>query len=491
MKKLFSTLALASLAFGMNAQAQTVTVGASGADFTSVQAAIDSINPTNGEPDVIEIIDGGDYDEQIVIGGLPPIDSASGNFITELVEQNRDPITIRGVGDKPTIGKADGAGLTAYGVFENDPGDNFNAGIAFFGEGITIENVEIRQPAGGSAYGLNGQAKDMTFRDVLFKPNTTNPEEDFINFNNSDGVAQLFDGTGNSAVFEDCTFDGELEDGSSFSNTFIYYHGINEPLGIVDSFTFEGCTFTNVGDSITRLRARSPENQVTNQTMMNCVFENYSGGVLNVDGAGTKVIDGCVFRNLQNAPDLNVDDLIGGVRVRGRSGFTGDLTIRNSIFSNIGSDGALEFENRAGIIITNDGNDPDVTIEHCTFDGNGTGVRLVDSNTRPRTVTIANSIFSNNVAFGISGDSSTLSYVGSGNEAELTLNIENCLFFNNGTGNFDIGSDTGTITGDPMYADTTTFALADGSPALGAATDGTDIGAVQSGGTGVVEFMLY
>lgn len=495
MNKFFASLAVSALFMGVNAQAQTVTVGASGANFTSLQAAIDSINPTNGQPDIIQIIDGGDYDEQLVLGGLKPAESVTGTFITDLVNQNRDPLVIRGTGaTKPKIGPTTGGGLVNYSVFENDPiGDNFAAGIAFFGKGITIENVEIRQPA-GAGYALNGQGVELVFKDVLFKPNTTDQSEDFFNFNNSDRIGELFGGTGNSAVFEDCVFDGERSDGSLTTSTMVYYHGINEPLGIVDSFVFKGCTFKNISSDITRLRARVPANSVINQEVIDCVFENIQGGGLAVDGAGQKIIDGSVFRNHHNAPEVSPDSMVGAIKINGRDGHTGSLTVKNSIFTGIGIEGALDFENRAAIIIQNNGVDGDIVVDHCTFDGNGTGIRAIDGSWRPRTVTVTNTIFSNNAAYGFSGDAvlagGAPSYVGSGLEADLALTFTNCLFFNNGTGNFDIGTETGSVNADPLFADTTTYALSNGSPAIGKATDGSNIGAWQAE-TSVSEFMVY
>lgn len=494
MNKLFASFAVSALFIGANAQAQTVTVGASGANFTSLQAAIDSINPTNGQADIIEIMDGGDYDEQLVVGGLDPAESSTGTFITDLVNQNRDPLVIRGTGAaKPKIGPSDGGGLVNYSVFENDPlGDNFAAGIAFFGKGITFENVEIRQPA-GSGYAMNGQGVELVFNNVLFKPNTIDQAEDFINFNNSERIGELFGGTGNSAVFENCVFDGERADGSLTPNTLVYYHGINEPFGIVDSFVFKGCTFKNISSDITRLRSRNPANSAVNQEVLDCVFENIQGGGLSVDGAGEKIVDGSVFRNHHNAPDVSPDSINGAIQIRGRDGFTGKLTVTDSIFTNNGLDGASDLENRAAVIIQNDGTNGDVIIDHCTFDSNGTGIRAIDGAWRPRTVTITNSIFSNHAAFGFSGDAvltGGTSYVGSGLEADLALTFTNCLFFNNAAGNFDIGAETASVNGDPLYANTTTFALSNGSPAIGKATDGSNIGAWQAQ-TAVNEFMLY
>ncbi len=474
--------------------AQTVTVNSSGgADFTSIQAAIDSIDPTNGEPDIIEIQDSAVYEEQVVLGGLPPIDSASGNFITDLVEQNRDPLILRGPesGEKPVI-DPDPASLQAYGVFEDDLGDAFNAGVTFFGKGITVENVVIRQPGGNEAYGVNGQGVEVTFKNILFQPHTTTPEEDFINFNNSDRVAELFDGVGNQYLFEDCVFDGTRED-DSVGEVELYYHGMQPSFKVVDEFVFQGCTFQNIDGGVTNLRARGADQQDSNQHMIDCLFIDNPATILNFSGGGEKVVDGCRFENNTNALETLPTEQNATVILSGRSGRTGELTITNSIFTNNASNGAEDhpgFDTWATVMVRNDGEDGDVLIDHCTFDGNGTAVRFLDPNTRPRTAVVSNSIFSNNISGGVSGDSLQGSYVESGNEDALDLTIENCLFHNNPV-DFDIGSDSGTINADPLYEDTETFALQEDSPAIGAGTDGSDIGAVPSGPVSVGEFMVY
>lgn len=491
--RILCPIALALLT-GVAAQAQTVTVNSSGgADFTSIQAAIDSINPTNGQPDIIEIQDGATYTEQIVLGGLPPIDQAAiGSFITDLINENRDPLTIRGVGAKPVIAP-DSANLVAYGVFENDAGDNFNAGIAFFGSGITLENVEIRQPVGNGAYALNGQANDITFRNVLFKPTTTSQDEDFFNVNNSSGVADSFGG-GGTYLFEDCVFDGEREDGSK-GNVKVYFHGLDEVSSPVTSqFTFTNCEFKNTEDELTRLRARGTDFGSIDVNMMDCVFIGNDAKALYLQGAGNYTIENCWFENNTNGEGNSPTSDASTIFLNERDQFVPGLMLKNTVFTNNASNNASAstVDERRAVILVQNGNNGhgDVMIDHCTFDGNGAAIRFFDPNLRDRSATIMNSIFSNNVTAAITGDGNdgtSLSYVPDSIEF-LDVTITNCLFFQNGV-DFDAGTDAGTITGDPMYADAT-FKLSDGSPASGAATDGTDIGAVQ-GGTAVEGYSLY
>lgn len=491
--RIFCPIALALLT-GVVVQAQTVTVNSSGgADFTSIQAAIDSINPTNGEPDIIEIQDGATYTEQLVLGGLPPIDQAAiGSFITDLINENRDPLTIRGVGAKPIIA-SDSANLVEYGVFENDASDRFTAGIAFFGSGITLENVEIHQPAAEGVYALNGQANDITFRSVLFKPTSTVADEDFFNVNNSSSVADSY-GSGGTYLFEDCVFDGEREDGSK-GNVKVYFHGLDEVSSPVTSqFTFKNCEFKNTADELTRLRARAIDQGSIDVNIADCVFRDNDAKALYLQGAGNYTIENSWFENNTNGEDNSPTSDASTIFLNERSQYVPGLMLKNTVFTNNASNNASEStvdERRAVILVQNgDNGQGDVMIDHCTFDGNGAAIRFFDPNLRDRSATITNTIFSNNITAGITGDGNdgtNLSYVPDSVEF-LDITITNCLFFQNGV-DFDSGSDSGTITGDPMYADAT-FKLSDGSPASGAATDGTDIGAVQ-GGTAVDGFMLY
>ncbi|HOE11242.1 MAG TPA: right-handed parallel beta-helix repeat-containing protein [bacterium] len=501
---------LSILVVSVTAFAETVTVSKSGtAKFTSIQAAIDAVNPKDGNPDVIQILDGSMYEEQVVVGGLPEVNEAGGDFIGALVAENRDPITIIGPasGNAPAISPK-GESLLYYSVNESDPGDNFQASLSFFGKNITFENLILEQPGGGP-YGVNGQGVEITFRKVLFraKAGSGTPGEAVINFNNSDRVADYFNQVPCSAVFENCTWDGLLDDGTQTTKDAVYYHGTTGPGldGIeqpnTSTFVFKNCTFQHHEEGITRLRSRGAnKDDVVNQIMQNCLIKDNNGNSINVDGAGEKLIQDCIFFN--NVNGLN-EALPTGTNaalfVRGRDGHTGNVTVSHCIFSNNASldasdDPALDLW--AALLITNDGADNGpVVVDHCTFDRNGTAVRIFDTSQRARTVTISNTIFSNN-KIAVTGNAASAgpSYVGSGNEANLALTLTNCLLFGNVV-NTDIGVSSGAIFADPLFANTDAlgenpFALKENSPARKAATDGTDIGATQSA-TAVSNFMLY
>lgn len=490
-KKLFMVFSVAALmALGTTVMAQTVTVSQSGgANFTSIQAAIDSIDATNGVADVIQILDSATYAEQLEVGGpheVPEVSGdANGGTITDLINSNRDPITLIGTADAPAVISPQPGSLASHSVFEDDAeGDNYQATLSYVGSRITFVNLNIQQ-IGGDPYGVNGQGVDIEFRDCLFTgvPGTGAPGESRVNFNNSDRIARLYDSVGNDVLFDGCVFDGELDDGSK-AEASLYFHGINaDGLFSNDSFVFQDCTFTNMSDDLTALRARNAQEGDVRQVMTNCLFID-NDGPLSFNGGGEKIADGCKFVNNANGPDVNSTDKTGGLVLNGRSGRTGDITITDCIFSNNASfevDTDVATERWAAIVIGNDGDDGPVVIDHCTFDGNGVGVRFFDPAFRVRTVDITDSIFSNNAAAAMTADGSdgsTYSYIESEGEANLNLTVTNCLFSNNGI-DYDLGTVSGSVTGDPMYADMDMFSLQAGSPAAGTASDGTNIGAWQ------------
>ncbi len=482
---------VAVMAFGTTAMSQTVTVSQSGgADYTSIQAAIDSIAPTNGVADVIQILDSATYAEQIEVGGpheVPEVSGdANGGTITDLINSNRDPITLIGMANSPAVIAPQPGTLASHSVFEDDAeGDNYQATLSYVGSRMTFVNLNIQQ-IGGEPYGVNGQGVDIEFRDCLFtgKPGTGAPGESRVNFNNSDRIAHLYNDVGNEVLFDGCVFDGELEDGTK-AEASLYFHGINNSdlLFCNDTFVFDGCTFTNMADDLTALRARNAEEGDVHQSMINCLFID-NDGPLSFNGGGNKVADGCKFVNNANGPEVNSTNDTGALVINGRSGRTGDIKITDCIFSNNASYEASQDvagDRWAAVLVQNDGDDGPVVIDHCTFDGNGAGVRFFDPSFRVRTVNITDSIFSNNVTAGMTADGtdgSTYSYIESDGAANLDLTVANCLFHNNGQ-DYDLGVVSGSVSGDPMYADMDMFSLQAASPAAGAASDGTNIGAWQ------------
>ncbi len=492
---------VAVMAFGTTAMSQTVTVSQSGgADYTSIQAAIDSIAPTNGVADVIQILDSATYAEQIEVGGpheVPEVSGdANGGTITDLINSNRDPITLIGMANSPAVIAPQPGTLASHSVFEDDAeGDNYQATLSYVGSRMTFVNLNIQQ-LGGEPYGINGQGIDIEFRDCLFTgvPGTGAPGESIINFNNSDRIARLYDSVGNDVLFDGCVFDGMLDDGTK-ADASIYYHGINsDGLFVNDSFVFQDCTFTNHSDGLTVLRARNAEEGDVHQSMIDCLFIDNDGPV-SFNGGGNKVADGCLFVNNANGPEVNSTDRTGALVLNGRSGRTGDITITDCIFSNNASFEASQDvadEQWAAVVIGNDGDDGPVAIDHCTFDGNGTAVRFFDPSFRVRTVDITDSIFSNNLVAAMTADGSdgsTYSYIESGGEANLDLTVANCLFHNNGQ-DYDLGAVTGSVSGDPLYADLENFSLQAASPAAGTASDNTNIGAWQEEAA-VENFMVH
>ena len=433
----------------------------------SVQAAIDAINPVDGNPDVIRILDGATYEEQVVVGGLPRIVEARGNFIEDLVAQNRDPITIVGPvsGERPTLAATPGT-LETFGVFQDNPQDNFLAGVAFFGKNITFENLVIYQPGGEREYGVNGQGKDITFRNCLFKlnPNAAQPGEALMDFANSARIADYHAGVPNSALFDNCVFDGTTESGDGkYEGNLIYYHGVRhrDPEGTevyVSSFTFIDTTFTNFAGRIMALRAGGIDKEALHQTMIRCTFSNNDDPTLQFYGGGRKTADRCIFANNLNVDDIDPLQQMAALQVNQRDRQTGDVTISNCLFSNnarVASSSNPNADEFAAVRIDRGEKNGVVVIDHCTFDSNGTAVRFADERAVPRTARISNCIFSNNTGAAVTGDCPKSSYVGHPGQANLALTLKNNLFYNNGFAqHIDIGNNFGAVYADPQFANT-------------------------------------
>ncbi|MGC9328025.1 MAG: hypothetical protein ACP5I1_10355 [Candidatus Hinthialibacter sp.] len=517
MKK--SLLFFTILALGVvPSYATTKTVGASGADFTSIQAAIDSFTDaelTDGTPDVVEIIDAGEYDEQVVIGGLiadPESKYQEGsNYLGDAIELalSQDPFTLRG-GDpnnRPKINPVT-EGLP-YGVFTNDPTDNFVATFSYLGKDITVENVEILQSSliHDDQYGINGQAGNMVFKNVLFAHDGDKmPGEAIINFNNAVDIAGM--GIDNSYTFIDCTFDAAVNGARNESVDTIYFHGYSQGdadgagVNIEDvavNMTFENCSFLN-GDVASMIRGRA---QANNISIKSCFVSGNNHG-LRASGKGTfSVQDSIFYNNMQNGGDADSD--VGALETVGRNGFTPELTVQNSIFvDNLSADydslaGVIGLEYRAAAIrIRNDGTDPDITIENCTFVNNPIAIRFADSAGRPRNASINNNIFQNCNSAVLTADDLNDSYFNAADPVEaLVVNGVNNIFDNN----FVIVEDNDKLpnvslegTEAAVTFDNASIDMDDpfaGPPYLVASGAPAGVGADLGGTTSVQDFMLY
>jgi len=446
---------LLAVTVGTTAFATTKTVSQSGtADFTSIQAAIDSFTEaelSDGTPDEVVILDGESYDEQVVIGSLiPDPEGLEPGYLDDVIAavQNRDPFTLRGDDseNRPKIDPVSGGGI-AHGVFTSDSGDNFIATLSYMGKDISVENIEILQSSliNGDQYGLNGQAGNMAFNNVLFAHSgDAMPGEAFINFNND--VDIIAAGFNNSYTFTDCVFDAAFNGERNDSVDTIYFHGNKQEaadeagISIDDvgvTALFDGCQFLN-SDTVMMIRGRAQANDVT---IRNCYIAGNNHGLVG-SGKGTFVVENSIFHNnMQIAGDIDNDR--GALETTGRDGFTPALTVRNSLFvGNLAADfdsmaGIPGFDTRgAAIRIKNDGTDPDITIDQCTFVDNPIAIRFADDAGRPRTATINNCIFQNNNSSVLTAHDSTADYflsVADGEPVEaLVVTGTNNVFDGNG-----------------------------------------------------------
>ncbi len=509
---------LLGFAVVLSANATTKTVGKSGAEFTSIQAAINSFTEaevTDGQPDVVEIIDGETYDEQVVIGKLiaDPAGTGQGEgYLDAAIDlaKRSDPFTLRGrdPNNRPKINPVNVEGMP-YGVFTNDPGDNFVATLSYLGINLTVENIEILQASviADDQYGLNGQAGNMVFRNVLFAlEGDKQPGEALINFNNAIDIAgQGFD---NSYTFENCTFDATFNGERNAAVDTIYFHGYSQgdadaagidPANVPVNVKFINSRFIN-SDTAVYIRGRAQANNVTFQ---NCYITKSNHG-LRASGKGTFVVENCIFHDNMNLPD-DIDRDLGAVETVGREGFTPELTIRNSLFvDNMSADAASMagtggWDSRAAAVrIQNDGTDPKVTIENCTFVNNPIAIRFADSSARPREGSVNNNIFQNSNVAVLTASDFQQSYFAAADIIDvLVVTGTNNVFDGNAVvvedndklPNVNLQGTEASVTftnttinpADPFAGPP--YRVASGAPA--------GVGADLSGGTPVPDFMLY
>lgn len=506
----------------MPSYATTKTVGKSGAQFTSIQKAIDSFTVaelTDGTADVVEIIDGAEYDEQVAIGGLIADPEGSGQregYLNDAIDlaKKRDPFTLRGkdAKNRPKINPITKG--VPYGVFTNDPGDNFVATFSYMGKDITVENVEILQSSiiDDDQYGLNGQAGNCVFKNVLFAHSgDKQPGEALLNFNNDVIIAaQGFD---NSYSFIDCTFDAAINGERNGAVDTIYFHGYSQ--GDVDgagttadkvpvNVSFEGCKFLN-GDVVTMIRGNAQANNI----MVNRCYVAENNHGFRASGKGTLTVENSIFHNnMQMGGDSDKD--LGVIETVERAGYTPAVTVKNSVFAdNLSADfeslkgvGGMEFR-AAAIFIRPGGQDPDVTVENCTFVNNPIALRFVDRNKGlfPRNASVNKNIFQNCNSSVLTADENKDSYFfsvdintpievlnisGSGNVFDGNFVIvENQALLPNiklqGTEAKVVFNKTTIDPNDPFAGPP--FVVSTGAP--------TGVGANLGGSTSVSDFMIY
>lgn len=500
--------------------ATTKTVGKSGADFTSIQAAIDSFTEaelTDGTADVVEIVDSAEYDEQVVIGGLIADPEGSGQtegYLDEAIAlaKQQDSFTLRGSDptNRPKINPIT-EGLP-YGVFTGDPSDNFIATFSYMGMNFTVENVEILQSSiiADDQYGINGQAGNAVFKNVLFgRSGDKQPGEALLNFNND--VSLAGQGIDNSYTFIDCTFDGAVSGERNEDADTFYFHGYTADdattagVNIDDvpvNVAFENCKFLN-SSTATMIRGRDQANHVTVKNSY--VSGNQRG--FRASGKGSFTVDSCIFyNNMQIVGDADSD--VGAIQTVERNGYTPELSVTNSIFiKNLSDDfdslqglPGIDFRG-AAIRIVNGGTDSDITVERCTFVDNPIAIRFADTSGRPRNAIVNNNIFQNCNSSILTADDATDSYfnsVASGDPVESlvvtgTGNIFDGNFalveFNDLLPNVHLDGTTATVTFSNSTIDPEDpFAV---PPYLVATGAPSGVGADLSGSTAVSDFMIY
>ncbi|MCA9413139.1 MAG: hypothetical protein KC944_18135 [Candidatus Omnitrophica bacterium] len=455
--------------------ADTFTVRKDGSgNFTTIQAALESLDYNNGVNDVI-LIGPGVYDQQFTANGDAGADSVRYpnvfNMTLATVEaayaSHPDSLTLKGENpnDPPVLTYISGADKTQqpYGMFPSDPSDFFEAGLVHCGNNVTYENVDIRH--GSLGYCMNGMSAGTVFEDCLFTNGTTASQgyDDFWDFNNNINITSAVNaniGADNEYTFNNCIWDGEsVIDQSIFGSTAVYFHGFDS---FADPNTFyqiggvaaSGCIMRNWGDNIFQPRGREQKDRgIAYLTIEDCFSQNIPR-VATMHGAmETGLVNRCVFDISGGDDAIELSDRDGGL-------YATAIIANNIISGTSASNRSLRLRpnDTAGRTIIQTAN---WSVVNNTFYGyNGAGI-LTDGDVglagSSCTMTIANNILHGDGGGAAIGVNHTATATG----GTLTINLVNNGFFGNGGGDVvgTVSSNTGAVNADPAYSDGTALSI--------------------------------
>lgn len=205
-----------------------------------------------------------------------------------------------------------------------------------------------------------------------------------------------------------------------------------------------------------------------------CEFSNTKGNkVIEVEAAnhlGVLKINNCYFHD-GNYSAIHV--------AQGSDAHACDkIIITNSTFANFGgfNEGMIEIYSKNGALAASTDEDVEINVDHCTFyniskTDEGSTYGVLDIRKSANAV-VSNCIFANpaTLAEGAYANRATQMYGGA---------ITNCLLFNTPNHRTDAVTPANPLKDvDPLFVDAANgnFALGEGSPALGAGTDGSNLG---------------
>lgn len=238
----------------------------------------------------------------------------------------------------------------------------------------------------------------------------------------------------------------------SFKNCSFTYDGGSYTIYLssnVGNLSIEDCSFNHKGASY----AIFSNSDAKNISIKNCSFD-YEGEAQTIcfdenTTVGSLTIDGCLFTT-GNATSQK--DFILEARYTAMT----DFTLTNSTVMNAGIEGS---ERAFYCIPTN------ALVDHCTFYNCGVH-NVYISGENLTTCQVKNCISVSPVEL---GDYCIKTYAGT---------VENCLYYNIGAPRSSDAEVIDCINADPLFVDAANgdLALQAGSPAIGAATDGTNLG---------------
>lgn len=314
-------LVLMLVAIAFESFGATVVVRKDGTgDFTSINAALESLNYQDGIDDVV-LIGPGVYDGQLTIKGNAGVNSTAypdpSTMTPALVEaaytSHSDHLTLQGEDqlNPPLLTYINGidAGIRNFGLFPENVGSQVHTHIFLCGTHITFTNLEIRH-SDHTVHAIAGQGSNILFDTCKFSNarSSTSFATDFWAIGGNDKLTSRSNvniSADNSYTLSGCMIDGmSTTDGSLPWGNTIHFLGFRDSVGPepTGGLTIDQCIVKNWNNEVLALRGDPAiGTSLGNLTITNTHFSSFPSSTIllwNVRGTSN------VLNNVFSSPGI-------------------------------------------------------------------------------------------------------------------------------------------------------------------------------------------